>query len=74
MENYFSKSSCKNKKKILMLFLGLNQLTEEIKPFYLLPPIQEKSMEKIDPRVTLLQKIFCVRLFHEEVIEEKLKY
>jgi penicillin-binding protein 1A len=32
------------------------QLTEEIKPFYLLPPIQNESSEPIDPRVTFVTK------------------
>ena len=32
------------------------QLTEEIKPFYLLPPVSEKSLEPIDPRVTFITK------------------
>ena len=32
------------------------ELKEEIKPFYLLPPIAEKSLEPIDPRVTFVIK------------------
>ena len=32
------------------------QLAEEIKPFYLLPPISKKPMETIDPRVTFITK------------------
>ncbi len=32
------------------------QLSKEIKPFYLLPPIIEKSLEPIDPRVTFITK------------------
>ena len=32
------------------------QLTEEIKPFYLLPPLSKKSLEPIDPRVTFITK------------------
>jgi penicillin-binding protein 1A len=32
------------------------QLTEEIKPFYLLPPIQNASSSPIDPRVTFVTK------------------
>jgi membrane carboxypeptidase/penicillin-binding protein len=37
----FQNPQVKNKKKILMVFHGFKlNLTEEIKPFYLLPPIQ----------------------------------
>ena len=32
------------------------QLSKEIKPFYLLPPIIDKSLESIDPRVTFITK------------------
>jgi len=32
------------------------QLAEEIKPFYLLPPISKKPLETIDPRVTFIIK------------------
>ena len=32
------------------------QLIEEIKPFYLLPPIQNNLLEPIDPRVTFITK------------------
>ena len=32
------------------------QLSEEIKPFYLLPPISKKPLETIDPRVTFIVK------------------
>ena len=32
------------------------QLIDEIKPFYLLPPITQESMEPVDPRVTFITK------------------
>ena len=53
----FQNLHAKNKKKNIDAFPWFEtQLTEEIKPFYLLPPIQEKSMEQIDPRVTFITK------------------
>ena len=53
----FQNLHAKNKKKNIDAFPWFEtQLTEEIKPFYLLPPIQEKSIEQIDPRVTFITK------------------
>ena len=53
----FQNLHAKNKKKNIDAFPWFEtQLTEEIKPFYLLPPIQEKSMEQIDPRVSFITK------------------
>ena len=45
-----------NKKNIYAFPWFQTQLTEEIKPFYLLPPIEKKSQEPIDPRITFITK------------------
>ena len=53
----FQNPQTENKKKNIDAFPWFQtQLTEEIKPFYLLPPIENKSQELIDPRVTFITK------------------
>ena len=53
----FKNPQTENKKKNIDAFPWFQtQLTEEIKPFYLLPPIQNKTLEPIDPRVTFITK------------------
>ena len=53
----FQNPQIDNKKKNIDAFPWFQtQLTEEIKPFYLLPPIQKESMASIDPRVTFITK------------------
>ena len=53
----FKNPQTENKKKNIDAFPWFQtQLTEEIKPFYLLPPIQEKLLKPIDPRVTFITK------------------
>ncbi len=53
----FQNSQTENKKKNIDAFPWFQtQLTEEIKPFYLLPPLSKKSLEPIDPRVTFITK------------------
>ena len=53
----FQNPQTENKKKNIYAFPWFQtQLTEEIKPFYLLPPIENKSQELIDPRVTFITK------------------
>jgi penicillin-binding protein 1A len=53
----FQNSQTENKKKNIDAFPWFQtQLTEEIKPFYLLPPITNNSAEVIDPRVTFITK------------------
>ena len=45
-----------NKKNIDAFPWFQTQLTEEIKPFYLLPPMNKESTEVIDPRITFITK------------------
>jgi penicillin-binding protein 1A len=53
----FENPQIKNKKRNIDAFPWFQtELTEEIKPFYLLPPIQKESIEPIDPRVTFITK------------------
>ena len=53
----FQNPQVKNKTKNIDAFPWFQtQLTEEIKPFYLLPPIQGESITSIDPRVTYITK------------------
>jgi penicillin-binding protein 1A len=53
----FQNPQVKNKTKNIDAFPWFQtQLTEEIKPFYLLPPIQNESLTSIDPRVTFITK------------------
>ena len=53
----FQNLQAENKKKNIDAFPWFQtQLSKEIKPFYLLPPIIEKSLEPIDPRVTFITK------------------
>ena len=53
----FQNPQTENKKKNIDAFPWFQtQLTEEIKPFYLLPPLTKKSLEPIDPRVTFITK------------------
>ena len=53
----FQNLQAENKKKNFDAFPWFQtQLSKEIKPFYLLPPIIEKSLEPIDPRVTFIIK------------------
>ena len=53
----FKNPQTENKKKNIDAFPWFQtQLTEEIKPFYLLPPIQNNTLEPIDPRVTFITK------------------
>ena len=53
----FQNPLSENKKKNIDAFPWFQtQLTEEIKPFYLLPPITKQSPESIDPRVTFITK------------------
>ncbi|MDC0243859.1 transglycosylase domain-containing protein [Pseudomonadota bacterium] len=53
----FQNPQTEHKKKNIDAFPWFQtQLTEEIKPFYLLPPLTKKSLEPIDPRVTFITK------------------
>ncbi len=53
----FQNPKVENKQKNIEAFPWFQtQLTEEIKPFYLLPPITKKSLKSIDPRVTFITK------------------
>ena len=53
----FQNPQVKNKTKNIDAFPWFQtQLIEEIKPFYLLPPIQGESITSIDPRVTFITK------------------
>ena len=53
----FQNPQTENKKKNIDAFPWFQtQLTEEIKPFYLLPPINKESTEVIDPRITFITK------------------
>ena len=53
----FQNPQKENKKKNIDAFPWFQtQLTDEIKPFYLLPPLSKKSLEPIDPRVTFITK------------------
>ena len=53
----FQNPQIENKKKNIDAFPWFQtQLTEEIKPFYLLPPLSKESLEPIDPRVTFITK------------------
>jgi penicillin-binding protein 1A len=53
----FQNPQTENKKKNIDAFPWFQtQLTEEIKPFYLLPPLSKESLEPIDPRVTFITK------------------
>jgi len=53
----FQNPQVKNKTKNIDAFPWFQtQLKEEIKPFYLLPPIQGESITSIDPRVTFITK------------------
>ena len=53
----FQNPQTDNKKKNIDAFPWFQtQLTEEIKPFYLLPPLSKESLEPIDPRVTFITK------------------
>ena len=53
----FQNPQTENKKKNIDAFPWFQtQITEEIKPFYLLPPLSKKSLEPIDPRVTFITK------------------
>ena len=53
----FQNPQTENKKKNIDAFPWFQtQLTDEIKPFYLLPPLSKKSLEPIDPRVTFITK------------------
>ena len=53
----FQNPQTENKKKNIDAFPWFQtQLTEEIKPFYLLPPLSKESLDPIDPRVTFITK------------------
>jgi penicillin-binding protein 1A len=53
----FQNPQVKNKTKNIDAFPWFQtQLTEEIKPFYLLPPIQKESLAPIDPRITFITR------------------
>ena len=53
----FQNPKVKNKKKNIDAFPWFQtQLIEEIKPFYLLPPIKNESLDPIDSRVTFITK------------------
>ena len=53
----FQNFQLKNKKDNIDAFPWFQtQLTEEIKPFYLLPPLSRESFEPIDPRVAFITK------------------
>ena len=53
----FENPLTKNKEKNIDAFPWFRtQITEEIKPFYLLPPINKESIGLIDPRVTYIIK------------------
>ena len=53
----FENPRTKNKEKNIDAFPWFRtQITEEIKPFYLLPPINKESIGLIDPRVTYIIK------------------
>jgi len=53
----FQNPQIENKNKNIDAFPWFQtQITEEIKPFYLLPPLSKKSLEPIDPRVTFITK------------------
>jgi len=53
----FQNSEIENKQNNIDAFPWFQtQLTEEIKPFYLLPPLSKKSLEPIDSRVTFITK------------------
>ena len=53
----FENPQTKNKEKNIDAFPWFQtQITEEIKPFYLLPPINKESIGPIDPRVTYITK------------------
>jgi len=53
----FQNPQTENKKKNIDAFPWFQtQPTEEIKPFYLLPPINKESTEVIDPRITFITK------------------
>ncbi|MDA7575478.1 transglycosylase domain-containing protein [Gammaproteobacteria bacterium] len=53
----FQNPQAKNKTKNIDAFPWFQtQLTKEIKPFYLLPPIQNESSAPIDPRVTFITR------------------
>ena len=53
----FQNPKVENKQKNIEAFPWFQtQLTEEIKPFYLLPPITKKLLEPIDPRATFITK------------------
>ena len=53
----FQNPQTENKKKNIDAFPWFQtQLTEEIKPFHLLPPLSKKSLEPIDPRVSFITK------------------
>ena len=53
----FQNPQTENKEKDIDAFPWFQtELKEEIKPFYLLPPIAGKSLEPIDPRVTFVIK------------------
>jgi len=53
----FQNPQTENKKKNIDAFPWFQtQLTEEIKPFYLLPPMNKESTEVIDPRITFITK------------------
>ena len=53
----FQNSQLENKKDNINAFPWFQtQLTEEIKPFYLLPPLSRESFEPIDPRVAFITK------------------
>ena len=53
----FQNPQAKNKTKNIDAFPWFQtQLTEEIKPFHLLPPIQKESLAPIDPRITFVTK------------------
>ena len=53
----FQNSQLENKKDNINAFPWFRtQLTEEIKPFYLLPPLSRESFKPIDPRVAFITK------------------
>ena len=53
----FENPQTKNKEKNIDAFPWFQtQITEEIQPFYLLPPINQESIGLIDPRVTYITK------------------
>jgi len=63
----FQNPQMKNKKKNIDGFPWFQtNLTEEIKPFYLLPPIQKESLAPIDPRVTFITKDILREAFERE--------